>query len=168
MVIILRRIIYCLSNLFFLASKSISSSYVLTLVCSFRKNLNDQTLKFCEHAKISQIQFFQFAFVWSDCFLFFLIQCVISILIFPSFQLELALNMLIDYDKSFNVKFNYSWILYAKIVFLSTLFFVIYFLLFFIFTFYLFMICKFWLTSFCFDSFASVSSFVQIIFFVLK
>ena len=142
---------------FFLASKSSSSSHVLTFVCSFRRNnLNDQTPESCEHVKISQVQFFQFAFVWSDCFLFLLIWCVISFLIFSSLRLELALNMLIDFDKSFNMKFNYSWILCAKIAFLFILFFIICFLLFFIFACYLFMIYKFWLTSFCFNIFISV------------
>ena len=158
MIIIFCRVIYCSSNfIFFLTFKRSSLSHVLMSVFSSRRNsLNDQISKFCERAKISWIQFFQFIFVKSDCFLFLLIWRVISFSIFSNLQFELTLNMLIDFDKSFNTKFNHSWILCTKIVFLSTSFFVIWFLLFFVFACYLFMINKFWLTSFCFDIFASV------------
>ena len=117
--------------------------------------------------KLHKFNFFSLYLCNQIVFCFYKFWCVISFLIFSSLWFELALNMLIDFNKSFNIKFNHSWILCTKIVFLSTSFFMICFLLFFIFACYLFIIHKFWLTSFWLDIFMLILLF-KLFFFVLK
>ena len=61
---------------------------------------------FANMKKFRKFNFIQFVFVWSDCFLFLLIQRVISFSIFSNLRLELTPNMLANFDKSFTAQFK--------------------------------------------------------------
>ena len=116
--IIFHRVIYCSSNfVFFLHQRTIYHHMFWHLFAHFTKTVS--MIKFRNFVNMQKFHKFNlFNSRLCDQIVFFLlIWCVISFSIFPNLRFGLTLNVLIDFDKSFNAQFNDSWILCAKIVF---------------------------------------------------